>query len=241
MLHDMPGVKVERNVFLPPVHGDQTRKREIDMLVTATVADYPVRIAFSCKNESKKIDPGKVGEFIDELDDVGIPPQHGIFVCVNGYTRGALDRAKQKGIRTLVLRGLKKNRLASEVAQAFQFNVFLIPEVVRMTVTNNATTEEYKGQFLVFVDDKGRVCGNLADLIVNWWRHGEPPLSLGEYHPEFEIPKGWYQIVGGKREAVLGDVSVRSSAIQTGITPVPESLELVCQNLGSAGFYQYPT
>ena len=89
MLHDMPGVKVERNVLLPPVHGDQTRKREIDVLLTATVAGYPVRIAFSCKNESKKIEPGKIDEFIGELDDVGIPPQHGIFVCVNGYTRGA--------------------------------------------------------------------------------------------------------------------------------------------------------
>ena len=58
MLYDMPGVKVERNVFLPPVHGDKTRTREIDVLLTATVAaDYTVRIAFSCKNESKKIDP----------------------------------------------------------------------------------------------------------------------------------------------------------------------------------------
>jgi len=141
LLHETPGVKVERNVFLPPVHGDQTRRREIDVLLTATVVGHSVRIAFSCKNEAKKIEPGKIDEFIGELDDVGIPPQHGIFVCVNGYTRGALDRAKQKGIRTLVLRGLTKNRLASEVAEAFQFNVFLIPEVVRMTVTNNATTE----------------------------------------------------------------------------------------------------
>lgn len=204
MLHDMPGVKVERNVFLPPVHGDQTRKREIDVLLTATVAGHPVRIAFSCKNEGKKIEPGKIDEFIGELDDVGIPPQHGIFVCVNGYTRGALDRAKQKGIRTLVLRGLTKNRLASEVAEAFQFNVFLIPEVVRMTVTNNAATEEYEGQFLIFFDDKKRVCGTLADLIVNWWRLGDAPFSLGEYQPEFEVPKGWHQFIGGKLEAVLG-------------------------------------
>lgn len=204
MLHDMPGVKVERNVFLPPVHGDQTRTREIDVLLTAKVADYPVRIAFSCKNESKKIDPGKIGEFIDELDDVGIPSQHGIFVCVNGYTSGALDRAKQKGIRALVLRGLKKNRLASEVAKAFQFNVFLIPEVVGMAVANNATTADYEGQFLIFVDDKGRVCGTLADLIVSWWRHGDAPSSLGEYHPDFEVPQGWYQIIGGKPKAVLG-------------------------------------
>jgi tetratricopeptide (TPR) repeat protein len=204
MLHDMPGVKVERNVFLPPVHGDQTRKREIDVLLTAMVAGYPVRIAFSCKNESKKIEPGKIDEFFGELDDVGIPPQHGIFVCVNGYTNGALDRAKQKGIRTLVLRGLKKNRLASEVAKAFQFNVFLMPEVVGMAVTNNAETAEYEGQFMIFVDEKGQVCGTLADLIVNWWKLGGAPSLLGEYHPEFEVPKGWYQIIGGKPEAVLG-------------------------------------
>lgn len=204
MLHDIPGVKVERNVFLPPVHGDQTRTREIDVLLTATVAEYPVRIAFSCKNESKKIDPGKIDEFIGTLDDVGIPPQHGIFVCVNGYTRGALDRAKQKDIRTLVLRGLKKNRLASEVAKAFQFNVFLIPEVVGMTVTNTVETADYEGQFLILVEDKGQVCGTLADLIVNWWKHGDAPSSLGEYHPEFEVPKGWYQIIGGKPQAVLG-------------------------------------
>lgn len=204
MLHDMPGVKVERNVELPPVHADRPRTRELDVLLTAMVADYPVRIAFSCKNESKKIEPGKIDEFIGELDDVDIPPQHGIFVCVNGYTSGALDRAKQKGIRTLVLRGLKKNRLASEVAKAFQFNVFLIPEVVGMVVTNTAETSEYEGQFMIFVDDKGQVCGTLADLIVNWWKLGGAPSLLGEYHPEFEVPKGWYQIIKGKPEAVLG-------------------------------------
>jgi tetratricopeptide (TPR) repeat protein len=174
------------------------------VLLTGRVAGYPVRIAFSCKNESKKIEPGKIDEFIGELDDVGIPPQHGIFVCVNGYTRGALDRAKAKGIRALVMRGLTKDRLTSEVAKAFQFNVFLLAAVVNMTVTNNAATEEFEGQFLVFVDDKGRPCGNLADLVVNWWWHGSPPPRLGEYHPNFEVPQGWYQIVSGKPEPILG-------------------------------------
>src|SRR5215213_8551501 len=96
MLHDLPGVKVERNVRLPPVHGDSSRSREIDVLLTSYVAGYPVRIAVSCKNERAKVKPGAIGEFIDELDDVGIPLQHGIFVCVNGYTSGALDRAKEK-------------------------------------------------------------------------------------------------------------------------------------------------
>ncbi|MBA3323167.1 MAG: tetratricopeptide repeat protein [Pyrinomonadaceae bacterium] len=204
LLHEMPGVKVERNVFLPPIHGDQTRRREIDVLLTGNVAGYLVRIAFSCKNESKKIEPGKIGEFIDELDDVGIPPQHGIFVCVNGYTHGALDRSKEKGIRTLVLRGLTKNRLASEVAKAFQFNIFLLGEVVKITVTNNVGIAEYEGQFSLFFDDKSRPCGNIADLIVNWWWHGDPPSTLGEYHLNFDVPQGWNQFVAGKPEPVLG-------------------------------------
>ena len=46
MLHDLPGVKVERNVQLPPIRGDQTRRREIDVLLTGYVTGYPVRIAF---------------------------------------------------------------------------------------------------------------------------------------------------------------------------------------------------
>lgn len=235
LLHDLPGVKVERNVFLPPVHGDQTRRREIDVLLTGTVAGYPVRIAFSCKNESKKIEPGKIGEFIDELDDVGIPPQHGIFVCVNGYTRGALDRAKEKGVRTLVLRGLTKDRLTSEVEKAFQFNVFLMADVVNMSVTNNAATEEYEGQFLVFVDEKGRPCGNLPDLIVNWWWHGDPPVTLGEYQPTFEVPRGWYQLIGGKPEAVLGasaTVRVTGAIITlTGKTKTHALVDSLSQNV----------
>lgn len=90
------------------------------------------------------------------------------------------------------------------MAKAFQFNIFLLAEVVNMTVTNNAATEEFAGQFLMFVDDKGRPCGNLADLIVNWWWHGDPPSRLGEYHPNFEVPQGWYQIVSGKPEPILG-------------------------------------
>ncbi|HEV7905206.1 MAG TPA: restriction endonuclease, partial [Pyrinomonadaceae bacterium] len=150
LMHDYKGVKVERNVHLTPASGDQTRKREIDVLLTSHVADYPVRIAFQCKNERRKIEPEDIGAFADALDDVGIPPQHGIFVCVNGYTNGALMRAKEKGIRALVLKGLTKDRLASEVAKAFQFNVYLLAEVRGLSVTNNVSKAEYEGQFLVF-------------------------------------------------------------------------------------------
>lgn len=203
LLHDLPGVKVERNVELPPKHGDQTRRREIDVLLTSHVAGYPVRIAFSCKNERKKIEPGAIGEFIDELDDVGIPPQQGIFVCVNGYTSGALDRAKEKGIRTLVLKGLSKDRLTSEIAEAFQFTVYLLAEVAKMSVTNEMGTAEYKGQYFLFFDDKQRPCGSVLDLVLSWWQHSAPTITLGEHNLDLDFPQGWHQFLDGKPVRVL--------------------------------------
>ena len=42
-MHEYSGVKVERNVFMPLIAGGNSRKkREIDVLLTQTVAGYPV-------------------------------------------------------------------------------------------------------------------------------------------------------------------------------------------------------
>ena len=198
MLHDTPGLKVQRNVKLAPLHGDQTRTRDIDVLLTSDVAGYPVRIAFSCKNKRAKIKVGAIGEFIDQLNDVGIPSQQGIFVCVNGFTRDALDRARTAGIRPLVLHGLTKNRLASEVAQAFQFQVSLLAEVKSATVTNTAAVQEYEGQFFQFFDGRNRPCGTLLDLIMAWWQQCEPSITIGEHELNLEVPEGWHQFVDGQ-------------------------------------------
>jgi tetratricopeptide (TPR) repeat protein len=235
-MHNYPGVQVERNARLPPVQGDQTRRREIDVLLTGEVAGYPVRIAFQCKNERKPIEPELIDAFIGELDDVGIPPQHGIFVCVNGYTRGALDRAKVKGVRTLVLRGLTKDRLASEVAEAFQFNVYLQAEVRDLTITNKVSKQENEGQFLIFHDDEKNVCGTLPDLVVSRWQYGDPPSTIGEYTLNLDVPEGWNQVVAGRVEPVLGisaQVFVRGLVVELSgkteshalVDPVTESLE----------------
>lgn len=203
LLHNQPGVEVECNVELSPIHGDTKRKREIDVLLTSHVAGYPVRIAFQCKNEKTPIKPEMIDAFIGALDDVGIPPEHGIFVCVNGYTRGAIDRAKVKGIRTLVLRGLTKDRLASAVADAFQFNVHLLAEVTGMTVTNDVGDSEHEGHFLVFCDDQRKTCGTVMDLILHRWRYGEPSSELGEYELNLDVPQGWHHYAGDKVASIL--------------------------------------
>jgi tetratricopeptide (TPR) repeat protein len=198
IMHDQPGLRIETNVKLSPRLGEQARKREIDVLITGNVAGYPVRLAFSCKNERLPIKPSLIDEFFGMLDDVGIPPEHGIFVCVNGYTSGALSRAKDKGIKTLMLKGLTKDRLASEIAKAFQFTIYLLPDVIRVTIFNNLEPATVcDGRSLVFCNDKHELLGTVLDLIVDQWRKGDPPLVIGEHQLNLEIPKGWHQFVDG--------------------------------------------
>jgi len=45
LLHDLPGIKIQTKVKLPSIRSGSKRKREIDILLTSSVAGYPVRIA----------------------------------------------------------------------------------------------------------------------------------------------------------------------------------------------------
>jgi hypothetical protein len=120
MLHNDPTVEVEPKAKLRS-KDNSCRRREIDVLVTTRVLGREMHLAFECKNFGERIGVGKVGEFSDRLDDVGIPQQFGIMVAgEKGFTRDALDRAKQIGIQTMVLDGLDQERLRERVHEAFQ-------------------------------------------------------------------------------------------------------------------------
>ncbi len=55
-MHANPNVGVQRRVFLDPLAG--SGKREIDVLLTSSVAGYPVRLAIECKNEKAQVSRG---------------------------------------------------------------------------------------------------------------------------------------------------------------------------------------
>jgi hypothetical protein len=54
MMHEVPGVVVEKRTKLPVLQSKTGRRREIDVLITSNVAGYPVRFGIGCKNEGKK-------------------------------------------------------------------------------------------------------------------------------------------------------------------------------------------
>src|SRR4051812_25494191 len=87
MMHEVPGVVVEKRKKLPVLLSKTGRRREIDVLITSNVVGYPVRFGIGCKNEAKLLDTAAVDSFVRILKEVGIPVQHGILVSAKGYTR----------------------------------------------------------------------------------------------------------------------------------------------------------
>src|ERR1044072_8995312 len=203
-LYRSPRLTVERNAALPPVRGTAKRTRDIDLLLTSRVVTTPARRAVECKNLGEEVDVDKIDAFIGKLLDVGIPHQDGVYISPHGYTSDAIDRAVPVGIKLLTLTGLTEDRLAALKSQAFQFCIFYMPRVTKVTVTNQVATITNGGELMVFFDDAGKFCGTVADLIWNRWQEGEPGMIAGEHTLDISVPPTWHQVINGKREPVLG-------------------------------------
>lgn len=199
-LHDWPNVKVQQNTFLPVV-GQSSRKSEIDVLLTTSLAGYPIRIAIECKNERMPIGSPKINAFIGKLIDVGSPLQHGIYVSASGYTSGAIERAKEAGIRPLILSGLTKEGLSTSVAEAFQSVVYLLAAVDSISFISNVFNLS-PDEMEIFYNDEGKICGSVSNLIWQGWLNGQIPSAIGEHVCKITIPSNWHQIISGKAEHI---------------------------------------
>ena len=200
-LHDWPGVEVQQKARVPALH-DASRRSEIDVLLTTSVAGYPVRIAIECKNEATPIGAPYVNNFIGKLQDIGIPPQQGIFISASGYTKDAVRRARKEGIRTLLLRGLSVDGLkASITTAAFQSRVFLLARVSEVTYF---TKDPLKLPHIpLFADATGRLCGTVPHLIAQRWDDGTIPTTAGMYNLTIPIPKEWRPFVSTGQQVDL--------------------------------------
>lgn len=195
-MHQVAGVKVERNVFLPARDGSG-RMREIDVLLTSQVAGYPVRVAIECKNEDKPIGVGKIDEFIGKLHDVDIPTQQSIFVSSSRYTSGAINRAQKAGIEPLILRNLTET-LPKSLREAFQSLIYLSLEITEVRVDNDDSGPAHPADILHFRNDSGDICGGVADLVWQEWISGKITEKIGVRRLILKKPDDWLQIVNGR-------------------------------------------
>jgi hypothetical protein len=184
MMHDVPGVLVEKRKKLPVLGGRTKRMREIDVLITSNVAGYEVRIALGCKNEAKALDVAAVDNFVGILTEVGIPVQHGILVSVNGYTRDAQDAANSRGIRTLAFEGLSANRLSQEINAALRSIVYLL--VSQFTISlfpyiEGSFNDDPRFVTAVLDRDDEPQATEIMTCIWELWVSGAIPATIGEH------------------------------------------------------------
>lgn len=206
-LHALPGVKVERNKWLPSLINPK-EKREIDVLLTVNPVGYEMRIAVECKNLARRVEAKDIGEFADKLVQVGIQTQGSVYVSASEYRRGAITRARELGIVLLRADGLTADRLAVIAEEAFQSTVFLLAVATEWTIRNNVPIDVFtkapaEEQNAIY-DENGKLFGMLFDLIWEKWRYdGVPPSAIGNHFIEIEIPPGWHQLIQGQLVPIL--------------------------------------
>jgi hypothetical protein len=148
-----------------------------------------------------------IDAYIGKLQDIGIPTQHGIYVSANGFTEGALKRAKEVGIMPLMLTGLTPDRLAEKIDEAIQSVVYLLPEITNLSVSCNVERTDNSFQLWFLYDDEAKIRASIPDLIWKKWVEGLLPSNLGECQVEIEIPEGWKLYVGGNLEPVISAIA----------------------------------
>lgn len=201
-MHESDGVKVERNVKLPPI-GSQGPKREIDVLLSSEVCGYPVRWAIECKNEKKRIGAPYIDAFVGKLQDVGIPPSFGIFVTTSDYSQGAIEQAKKVGIRLLIIEDALRD-LEPTIRQAVQATIFLLPVVNGFEVQNFVFDPKMTlAEAAVLFNKHGEAVSTIPDVIWRAWNDGEIQASIGKCEVELETSDELYQRVGGKLARVI--------------------------------------
>src|SRR2546421_2425098 len=202
LMHDQPGVTVERNKFLSPVHG-KGRKREIDVLITGNLAGYPIQIAIECKDEAEAIGSPKIDAFVGKLQYVGISSRQSVYVSVHGYTKGARERAEEAGIELLTLRNLTDENLLHSITGAFQSTIYLLLQVTHMEVSNEVPPP-YWGEAASFFNTNGDLAALFPDFIWQKWITNEIPLVLGEHELDLPLPTDLQQMVNGATVETFG-------------------------------------
>ena len=71
-------------------------ERQLDVTIRVSVAQYKILIVVECKDESRPIDVGAMGEFASLLRDV--KANKGVMISSSGYTPAAVDMARAQGI-----------------------------------------------------------------------------------------------------------------------------------------------
>ncbi|MCX5846687.1 MAG: restriction endonuclease [Deltaproteobacteria bacterium] len=199
-----PDVRVQKNVRLPALRrrGGRGGMREIDVLITGSLAGQPIHLAVECKHHNRRTDSPQIDTFVGKLMDVGLPTQTSIFVSTAGFTQPAVERAQEVGMRTLVLAGAEFSEAKDLIFDAIQSHVFMACALKELTFNTDEMIEGGSFQHMQYYDIDGNYKGSIADLLWAAWLRGTPPLICGSHVYRMEIPDDWKYLADGRKNSI---------------------------------------
>ena len=181
------GVNLSVRAMVPPASG-LGRPREIDILATVTMpTGQQIHFAVECKNESAPIEAQYIDAFYGKLIHIGVPAENGIFVSRSRYRKGAVDRAKEAGIRILNIKGLRDDGLTDMIFKSLQSIIWLLADVDEFTLVTDSVTGSH-----LFCDTGGNYVGMVTDIAHRAWVNQEIPQSIGTHRVKLSAPSHWY-------------------------------------------------
>lgn len=159
------GVKVTESAELEEYKGSSLR--EVDILIEAEVNGHPLKIALECRDRRKPQDKEWIDGLIGKYRDLKISQV--VAVSKSGFTKGALDKAAEVGIRTLTLQEAQEADWPEEFRKLFVKFLVTNPMLKSVTLTykQNIMPKLEEGQLLTAVieTESGEVDGTVAEVV----------------------------------------------------------------------------
>jgi len=202
-----PDVTVQKNVLLKALRrkGSVGGYREIDILVTGKLAGQLVTFAIECKDYTKKIGSPEIDSFIGKLHDVGLPTQTSIFVSTSGFSKPAIGRADEVGMKTLILDKRNNEKTKEAIITAIQAKVFLLCSIHQISIISKIE-DPYNN--VKFYNSKKQYVGALPDFLWQTWLKGDVPLTCGEHIIEVQIPEEFLYLEDGEKSSINKIVTI---------------------------------
>lgn len=155
---------------------DSKQYRQVDVSIKAKIGQYGLLIAMSCKNWAAPVDIDEVDSFSNVIED--IRANKGAMVAKNGFTDGAKNMARAKGIDLY--------RLIDAAAYEWQTYVS-IPVLCdfrglhqfQFALPDYLVNTDYKT--IMLYNSRKEESGTLSELVHKQWNAGRLPSEPGEH------------------------------------------------------------
>lgn len=193
------------------IKGKSGIERQVDVSVRYKLGQFTFLAIVDCKDWKKPVDISDIGSFADLVEDVG--GNKGAIICNAGFTSGAKQRAKEKGID--LFRAVDAENLDWPVYIAmptlcefrsiknFAFTfVHTAPTPFKMPAVDPRYLEIYKSD--------GTFIDILQNLFSKAWNTGKLPYEPGEYRDIQFIQEEAYTKVD---DSLYGPVEITADII----------------------------